>query len=362
MQPLALFSWWIFIRIIFAPKVLSSSVFIERALFDSPYDESLFNDDPTLDDINSWNQNVNIDSNGLLGDNGQGFSLDSKGILADNAQDISLDSNGLLADNAQDFSLDSDGSLTDSDLDLSLDSDKLLADSALDPTTKFDPNQPLAENGFLDQSGSNFWLSNNDAACDVDDTENTHIFDKVRRGNLCRDPPLGQSDAPDQSGQQDPFEDIKKMFNKDPLASFNDDTEICSKRRFDTSNIPVCKDEFPPEDILPIPLAVACNLRNIEPGMAIFAVLLSAFAATADRIYKVISLTGVSICPVGVTLWCCQSVIYSVCIPWDEPNILCIKFDKLRHINSRDQICPLLLGLMNSIICYARLNISSAST
>ena len=211
MRLLPLSSRRIYIAIIYAPVIVSSSSSFERALFDLDPDESLFNDQLSLLDVNSWNQ---------------GFGLDSNELLADNA---------------------------------------------LDPIIEFDSNLALAGNGYLDESSSDFFLADNDVVCGVYDAENAHLFGKVRRENLCRDPPLGQTDNQDQF-DKDPFEEFKNLPVKDPLTPFPEDTQLCSRWRFDTSNTPVCKEEIP-SDIVSIPFARACNLLNIDPGAAIFIAL-----------------------------------------------------------------------------------------
>ena len=206
MQRLALFSWCIYIAIISAPAVHSSSFFPERALFDVALDESLFSSEPSLDDINSWNQDTGLDSNGLL------------------------------------------------------------ADNAMDPIIEFDSSQSLAQNDYPDESTSNFLFSDSDIACGVDNAEKIDLFGKVRRENLCRDPQLGQAGKPNDPNQQDPFEAFKKLAAiTDPLAPFPPDSQLCSPREFDNSNIPVCKEEFPPGDVVPIPRTRAFTLYNIDP-------------------------------------------------------------------------------------------------
>lgn len=208
MQFLALLDRWIYTAIISAPIVLSASFYLERALFDVAPDDSLFSNELNLDDFNSWNQDVGLDTNGFL------------------------------------------------------------AGNALDPITEFDSNQSLAENDIVDEWASNFLLADNDVACGLDGAEDTQLFGKVRRENVCRDPQVGQAKKPDEP-IQNPFDAYKKLITiTEPLAPFPPDTETCSKRRFDTSNIPVCKDEFPPEDLLPVPRTRAFNLRNIDPSAA----------------------------------------------------------------------------------------------
>lgn len=206
MQLSALFRWWIYIAIVHAPVVLSSSFSLERALFDVAPDESLFSNEFSLEETDPSNQDVAPDWNGLL------------------------------------------------------------ADNDLDPITEFDLNRPLAGEGYLDESGSNFLLADNDVACDSD-AENTQLFGKVRRENLCRDPRLGQTGG---FSQKDPFDEFNKLFTiTDPLAPFPEDSETCPKRNFENSNIPVCKEEIPPDDIVPIPRTRAFSLFNIDPGAAV---------------------------------------------------------------------------------------------
>lgn len=207
MQRLALFSWCIYTAIVFLPAVHSSSGFLERALFDVAPDVSLFSSEPSLEDISLWNQDTGLDSNGLLVDN------------------------------------------------------------PLDPIIDFDSNQYLAANDYPDDSASNFLFSDSDVACGVDNAEKTDLLGIVRRENLCREPQVGQAGKPDDSGQLNPAEAFQKLFTiTDPLAPFPSDSQLCSRREFDNSNIPVCKEEFPPEDIVPIPRTRAFSLFNIDPS------------------------------------------------------------------------------------------------
>lgn len=208
MQFLALFSSWISIAIIYAPIALSSSFFLERDLPDVAPDPSPFNDEPSLEDINPWDQDIGLDSNGLL------------------------------------------------------------AGNALTPITESDSNWSLDENGYLDESGSNFLPADNDIACGVDDVGNTQLFGKVRRENLCRDPPVGQAGKPDGSGQ-DPFAELNKFITDTvALASFPEDLQVCPVKNFETSNIPVCKEDNP-DDVVTIPEFHGFYLFNIDPSAAI---------------------------------------------------------------------------------------------
>lgn len=208
MQLLALFSRCIYIAIISAPKVLSSSMFLERALFDVAPDDGLFSNEQSLEDVNSWDQDV--------------------------GSDLSV----------------------------------LLADSSPDLIREFDPNQSMANNDFLDESASDFFLADSDVACRVGDAENTNLFGKVRRENVCRDPQLGGVRRPDEP-TPNPFDAYKNLITiTDPLAPFPPDSQTCSPRGYESSNIPVCKDEYPPGDIVPVPGTHAFTLYNIDPSMA----------------------------------------------------------------------------------------------
>ena len=208
MQLLTLFSRCICIAIISAPKVFSSSFILERALFDVAPDDSLFSNEQSPEDMNLWNQDVGLDSNIIL------------------------------------------------------------ADSAPDPLGAFDSTQSLIETDFLDEPASDLLLAGSDVAFSADDTENTHVFGKVRRENVCRDPQLGQVRGPDEP-TPNPFDTYKKLFTiTDPLAPFPPDSQTCSPRNFESSNIPVCKEEYPPEDIVPMPLSRAFILSNIDPSTA----------------------------------------------------------------------------------------------
>lgn len=137
--------------------------------------------------------------------------------------------------------------------DFGLDSNALLADSGPDPITETD---------------SNFLSADSDVACAADDVENTNLFGKFRRENVCRDPQLGQSRGPDDP-TPNPFDAYKNLITiTNPLAPFPPDSQTCSPRLFESSKIPVCKDEFPPEDIVPVLLTRAFTLYNIDPSTA----------------------------------------------------------------------------------------------
>lgn len=153
--------------------------------------------------------------------------------------------------------------------DVGLDSNVLLANSAPDSLRELDSNQSLAENGFLDDPASDLFLADSKVECSVDDTDNNHVFGKVRRENVCRDPQLGQGREWKNKPTPNPFDAYKRLYTiTDPLAPFPPDSLTCSPRNFESSNIPVCKAESPPEDIVPVPFTRAFTLYNIDPSTA----------------------------------------------------------------------------------------------
>lgn len=197
----------IFIAITCLPKASSLSGILERDLFDDTPDASLFSDEPSL---------------------GTGDRLD---------QTDGLTSTGFLADNV------------------------------LDPLAEPDSAWFLTDKGYMDGSDPSFSLAGDDIVCNVNGDGDTQLLGKVRRGDLCRDPPAGQAQTPNEPDPADPFAAFKKLLDDStgPLSVFPEDFEICPKRYFAASNIPVCKD-LRQGGITYIPMSNAANLWFIEPG------------------------------------------------------------------------------------------------
>lgn len=215
MQLFNVFNWWIFIVITCSQEAFSLFQLLERDLFDDSRDHSIFSDEASLEEV------------------------------------IPLDQTAWL------------------------NSDSLLADGVLDPLRESDSDWFLANDDYVDESDPTSLLADNTFACDVDSIDNTQLPGKVRRDNLCRDPPVGQVENPDESSQENPFDALTKFVtDTSPLAIFPKELEICPVEKFGTSNIPVCKDELQ-GDMKSIPLSNAVNLYFIDPGKAFLCVFIN---------------------------------------------------------------------------------------
>lgn len=211
MRFLALSNLWVFVATFDAPVVSSSHQILERDLFDPILDYDLFNDKPSLAGNDPVDQMIGLNS------------------------------------------------------------DELLADNVLDPITVSDSDWFLADNGQLDESDPSLFLTESEISCDASDLRNGWSIAKVRREDLCRDPPVGQAENSDQSSQNDPFDAFNRYINNiEPLAVFPKDLEICPPSEFDASNVPVCKPDTEGE-VWKISRTGAFNLIDVDPGMAVSA-------------------------------------------------------------------------------------------
>lgn len=148
-------------------------------------------------------------------------------------------SNFFLDDSVPDSSFDNDGGWP---------ADVLLADSD-------DPNQMAEPN--LD------FLLAGPGDCVIGGTENGQLFGKVRRGESCRAPPVGQAQNPDQPKDPNSPKDDASSFN--PYAAvlaqgLQRNFELCPLNIFGLSNIPVCKPLDEVEDFQ----LIGPNLYNID--------------------------------------------------------------------------------------------------
>lgn len=114
--------------------------------------------------------------------------------------------------------------------------DLLLADSD-DANQLVDTNLDWALNGFDDCVGS------------ADDHQ---LFGKVRRGESCRTPPVGQANTPNppKDDSNSPNDDVPNLNPYMGVLArvLRRDLEICPIMTFGLSNIPVCKGLDEPED------------------------------------------------------------------------------------------------------------------
>lgn len=212
MQSFNVLNWWIFVVITCAQEAFSLFQVLKRGLFDDAPDPSIFSDDASPQEVNPFDQTIGLGS------------------------------------------------------------DSFLADNVPNPISESDLNWFLAKNDYVDESDPTSLLADNIFLCDVDNFDKTQLLAKVRRDNLCRDPPVGQVENPDESSQENPFDALTRFVTDlSPLAIFPEKLEICPVEVFGIANIPVCKDELQGTTIS-IPLTTAVNLYFIDPGKALFCV------------------------------------------------------------------------------------------
>ncbi len=93
-----------------------------------------------------------------------------------------------------------------------------------------------------------------ESSCDVSNVGDSMLFGKVRRGESCRAPPVGQAPQEEKNQPQEPVDnDLLNPSNiaKTIRALFPTDFNQCPRETFPTANVPVCKDERLVDDIIP---------------------------------------------------------------------------------------------------------------
>ena len=214
MQSFNVFHCWVFIVITCAQEAFSLFQVLKRDLFDDAPDPSIFSDEARFQGVNQFDQTVGLGS------------------------------------------------------------DSFFADSIPNPLSEPDSNSFLANNDYVDEPDPTSLFADNTFSCDVDSIDNIQLLAKVRRDNLCRDPPVGQVENPDESSQGNPFDALTKFVTDlSPLVIFPEKLEICPVELFGTSNIPVCKDELQGNTIS-IPITTAVNLYFVDPGKAFLCVFI----------------------------------------------------------------------------------------
>lgn len=132
----------------------------------------------------------------------------------------------------------------------------------------FDNNGPWSANDFLPDSDYSSQLveTNSDSllsglgAC-FGLADDGQLWGKVRRGESCRSPPVGQTEKPNQPMEFNPYASVLSK-------ALRRNEEICPFRIFGYSNIPVCKGLAEVEDFQPI--GPNCfNIEYIMPRMFI---------------------------------------------------------------------------------------------
>lgn len=126
--------------------------------------------------------------------------------------------------------------LTVDDWTIEPDPNPLIADSIEDDwMIAVDPNWSFVDNQNSDE---NFLLAGN-SDCDSSYADDIQLVGKVRRESSCRNPPVGQSDQPQQS--PDESFDFRQFLYGNALEIFPVDLEVCPPSIFRTANTPVCK-------------------------------------------------------------------------------------------------------------------------
>lgn len=179
---------------------------------DASHDFTLFNDANVVDQPTESPSNLFLDDN------------DQSRLNTQLASDLSFNDNGVWP------------------------ADVLLADSG-NANQPVDTNLEWVLNGFDDCFGS------------ADDPQ---LFGKVRRGESCRTPPVGQADIPDQpkEGSNSPNHDVPDVnpYTSVLARALQRNLEICPIMVFGLSNIPVCKGLDETEDFR----LVGPNLYDIQ--------------------------------------------------------------------------------------------------
>lgn len=234
---------------------------------DASHDPTLFNDENIFDKLTESPSNIFLDDNGQSSFNTQ---LTSDVLFDDGAWPANI----LLADNN-------------------------------------DPNQPV-------ENYPDFLITGSDNC--VGSVDDYQLFGKIRRGESCRTPPVGQAENPDQP-QEDSNSPNNDAPSMNPYTSvlargLQRNLEICPIMIFGLSNIPVCKGLNEPEDfqqIGPNLFNIAYVLPRTSPHPLFF---LFWFTPTTDSTTNTNqfcpALLMLKDCTPGETLFCCKYIVITV--------------------------------------------------
>ncbi len=98
------------------------------------------------------------------------------------------------------------------------------------------------------------YLLAGESSCDASDAGDSMLFGKVRRGESCRAPPVGQAPQEEKNQPQEPVDN--DLLNPSNIAKtirklFPTDFNQCPRETFPMAHVPVCKDERLVDDIIP---------------------------------------------------------------------------------------------------------------
>jgi hypothetical protein len=205
------------------------------------------------------------------------------------------------------------------------DPNPLIADSIDDDwMIAVDPNWSFVDNQNSDE---NFLLAGN-SDCDSSYADDIQLVGKVRRENSCRNPPVGQSDQPQQPPDE-PFDFRVFLYGK-ALEIFPADSDVCPPSIFRTANTPVCKPRrYATTGVFG---EAWVNLQGVKPP-----VLFSDPKRCAD----------------GSLLWCCKQISVS---PKEQiENVLgADDIDLLAEMDPTALLEVMLLGRFryNAYVCF----------
>lgn len=127
----------------------------------------------------------------------------------------------------------------------------LLPDADLTSLISFTDSSSLLRDSIWDRIDSP--LANQIINCEVSNGDSIPLFDKRRRETSCSNPDLDSDSVPPTDGESDPYapQPVPHSSSTDYFAyAFPEEFEICPRKIFKASNIPVCKEGSPsPEDV-----------------------------------------------------------------------------------------------------------------
>lgn len=127
----------------------------------------------------------------------------------------------------------------------------LLPDADLTSLVSFPDSTSLLRDSIWDQINSP--LAKQIIDCEIRNHDSIPLFDKRRRETSCPDPHLDSDSVPPIDGESDPYvpQPVPHSTSTDYFAyAFPEEFEICPRKIFKASNIPVCKESPPsPEDV-----------------------------------------------------------------------------------------------------------------
>lgn len=174
--------------------------------------------------------------------------------------DLLHDDSQLFASEPQLNEADSLDQSVGSDMDLFSDNYQLLSSGEPDSSSVF-TDVDLSQFAQSDPS----LLTAGDFACDSSDTTHPQLFGRNRRrGDLCKNPPVGEAGRYRKDDQLPDLGFTNFATARRTMAVFPRNYEICPYERFSGANIPVCK-EANPQDISKIAGVPWYNLRDVVP-------------------------------------------------------------------------------------------------